>query len=145
MKNQKGITLVELLAAISILFIVSGIIYGVFFTFNKNYDHISAKNNLDQEANLILATIKQYHLEQKSYYIKYNSSNKKAFIGNTTADKKLGDDKYYMEIKVGFPEPDNMINDTDTKIDSSQPLRVYLKLTSTQGHSYDVETIVKRY
>lgn len=48
MNNEKGLSLVELLATIAILFIVSGIIYGVFFTFNNNYDRISHKNSMDQ-------------------------------------------------------------------------------------------------
>lgn len=145
MRNQKGISLVELLAAVTILFIVSAIIYSVYFSFNKNYEHISTKNSIDQEANLILATVKQYHQTHKEYYLKYKVANKDAFIGVSQADNRLGDDRFDTEIKIGFPNAEDIVDNTDVKINSHQPLKVYLKLTGKQGQTFVIETIVKRY
>jgi prepilin-type N-terminal cleavage/methylation domain-containing protein len=142
MNNQKGLSLVELLAAISILFIVSSIIYGVFFTFNNNYTRISEKNSMDQTANLVLATIKKYHQTNDSYWIKYDNTAKTAYIGKDTANILLGDSPYKLEIKVGYPAPASILN---TKIDSHQPLTVQLNLTDQQGQTYKIETTVKRY
>ncbi|MBT2684576.1 prepilin-type N-terminal cleavage/methylation domain-containing protein [Bacillus sp. ISL-37] len=142
MNNQKGMSLVELLAVIAILFIISGIIYGVFFTFNNNYDRISHKSSMDQTANLVLATIKQYHQTNDAYWIKYDDSGKKAYIGKDTANHLLGDSLYDMEIKVGYPTTTAISN---LKIDSQQPLSVLLTLTDQKGQKYEVETTVKRY
>ncbi|NKE06379.1 MULTISPECIES: PilW family protein [Mesobacillus] len=142
MNNEKGLSLVELLAAIAILFIVSGIIYGVFFTFNNNYDRISHKNSMDQAANLILTTIKQYHQKNESYWIKYDASSKKSYIGVTTADNLVGDTDYSMDLKVGYPTP---ITISNTKIDAKQPLTIQLLLTDQKGQTYEIETTVKRY
>ncbi|WP_102263746.1 PilW family protein [Mesobacillus jeotgali] len=142
MNNQKGMSLVELLAVIAILFIISGIIYGVFFTFNNNYDRISQKTSMDQSANLVLATIKQYHQTNDSYWIKYDQSGKQAYIGQDTANHLLGDSLYEMEIKVGYPTTTTIDN---LKIDSQHPLSVQLTLTDQKGQKYEVETTVKRY
>lgn len=142
MKNQKGISLVELLAAIAILFIISGIIYGVLFTFNNNYDRISDKSSMDQTANLVLTTIKQYHQTNDSYWIKYDQSAKQAYIGKDTANNLLGDSLYRMEIEVGYPATADISN---MKIDSHQPLSIQLNLIDQKGQTYEIETTVKRY
>lgn len=142
MNNQKGLTLVELLAAVTILFIVSAIIYGVFFTFNNNYDRIVKKNSMDQTANIVLATIKKYHESNDYYQIRYDDVDKDAYIGKDTADNTLGDSNFDMEIKVGYPAAAVF---TITKVDSYQPLAIYLKLTNQKGQTYEIETIVKRY
>lgn len=142
MNNQKGMSLVELLAVIAILFIISGIVYGVFFTFNNNYDRISHKSSMDQTANLVLATIKQYHQTNDSYWIKYDQAGKKAYIGQDSANHLLGDSLCDMEIKVGYPTTTTISN---LKIDSQQPLSVQLILTDQKGQKYEVETTVKRY
>lgn len=142
MNNQKGLTLVELLAAVTILFIVSAIIYGVFFTFNNNYDRIVKKNSMDQTANIVLATIKKYHESNDYYQIRYDDVDKDAYIGKDTADNTLGDSNFDMEIKVGYP---SAVVFTNTKVDSYQPLAIYLKLTNQKGQTYEIETIVKRY
>jgi type II secretory pathway pseudopilin PulG len=142
MNNQKGLSLVELLATITVLFVVSGIIYGVFFTFNNNYDRISNKNSMDQTANLVMATIKQYHQKNNTYKIKYDHSAKTAYIGGSTANIPLGGTEYNMELKVGYPTPID-INETD--IVSADPLAIQLILTDQKGQTYKVETIVKRY
>lgn len=142
MKNEKGLTLVELLAAITILFIISSIIYGVFFTFTNNYERISKKNSMDQTANLVLATIKNYHQTNDFYWIKFDNADKVAYIGKDTPDIILGDTNYDMEIKVGYPAAEII---TNTKIDSHQPMTVYLNLTDQKGQTYEIETTVKRY
>ncbi|WP_079509921.1 PilW family protein [Mesobacillus jeotgali] len=142
MNNQKGLTLVELLAAITVLFTISGIIYGVFFSFNNNYDRISSKNSMDQNANLILAAIKEYHQKNDSYWIYYDDSDKRAFIGKDSADTLLGDTSYDLELKAGYPAPVSINN---IKVDTQQPLTVQLNLTDKKGQTYEVETTVKRY
>jgi type II secretory pathway component PulJ len=143
MRNEKGLALPELLAAISILFIVSTVIYSVFFGFNKNYDQISEKNSLDQTANIALATIKQYHQKYDQYIIRYDATNKVAFIGESSADSSLGNSVNEMEIKIGFPDAQSF---TGSKtIDAHHPLTVQLYLKNKAGQSYEFETIIKRY
>lgn len=143
MKDERGFTLYELLAAISILFVASALIYGVFIGFNKNYNQISEKNNMDQAANLIISTIKQYHLKYDEYVIDYNSSEQSAEIGVNSSKQILGDARFSLQIKADFPEPKPFTG--EKVIYSKSPLSIHLILTDKTGQTYEIETMIKRY
>jgi competence protein ComGC len=143
LKNERGLTLVELLSAITILFIISAIIYSVFFGFNKNYSQISEKNSMDQTANIIIATVKQHHLKYDQYKISYDEKKKTAYIGEKVADKLLGDTRYDLEIEIGYPNAGAISGSKN--IDSSLPLSIHLTLNDKTGQTYEVKTIIKRY
>ncbi|CAM3941357.1 PilW family protein [Mesobacillus thioparans] len=144
MKNQNGLTLVELLAALTILFIISAVIYSIFFSYNRNYNQISQKNNLAQNANIILATIKNYHLNNDQYFINYDNDNYKLFIGESTpASKLLNEGDIKVVIEAGVTQPS--VFKGEMSIITKQPLTLKLKLFNKQGQTYEVETILKRY
>jgi prepilin-type N-terminal cleavage/methylation domain-containing protein len=146
MKNEKGITLIELLAAISILVIISSLIYGVLIGVNKNYNQLSSKTNLNQEANIILATLKNYHIKDQyhdvngKYMISYNATAQKAYIGTTKANIPLQKDNLKIELKI-----DNIEFTGEKSIPSSRPLNIYIKLLDPKGQFYEIETSIKRY
>jgi hypothetical protein len=142
-KDERGLTLYELLAALSIFFIASALIYGVFFGFNKNYSQISAKNSMDQAANLIFATIKQHHLKYDQYIITYNDTDQSAYIGEKNANTILGDTRYKLQIKAGYPEAEVLSGAHVIK--SKVPLAIHIILTDKNGQIYEQETIIKRY
>lgn len=143
MIDERGFTLYELLAAVSIFMVASALIYGVFFGFHKNYNQISAKNNMDQAANLIIATIKQHHLKYDEYIIDFNDTDQSAHIGVKTGDQLLGDARFKMKIEAGYPEP---LSFTGKKtINSRSPLSIHLMLMDKTGQTYEMETIVKRF
>lgn len=143
MKDERGFTLYELLAAISILFVASALIYGVFFGFNKNYNQISEKNNMDQAANLIISTVKQYHLKYDKYMIDYNAAEQTAKIGVNASEQFLGDDRYSLEIMAGSPDPEPFTG--EKVIYSNSPLSIQLILKDNTGQTYEIETMIKRY
>ena len=55
MKNQKGVTLIELLATITILSIIGVIIWNVFIQGTKYSNTAVTKNRLIQESNIVIA------------------------------------------------------------------------------------------
>ncbi|WP_394187596.1 type II secretion system protein J [Paenisporosarcina quisquiliarum] len=68
-QNEKGVTLIELLAAITIFGIFSTIIWAFFFqSFHANNVELT-KNSLQQEANLIINTFQEVHRNSESYLI----------------------------------------------------------------------------
>jgi len=150
MKNQKGITLIELLAAVSILLIISSIIYGVLISSNKNYKNISETVNLNQEANLILATIRNYHQKEvhhtydvngkEIYKLMYDSTAKKAYIGASSPTTPLQKEGLNIIIKIDGSELSG-----DKPIYPADPLYLYIKLYTQQGQSYEIETVIKQY
>jgi Tfp pilus assembly protein PilE len=154
MKNEKGITLIELLVTLSILMLISSLIYGVLIGVNKNYKQISEKSILRQEANIILSTLTNYHQKKalhyidattkiETYKIKYDPINKTAYIGKTIADISLIDDILKIELKVGQPNYQEIPN--EQTINPYKPLYVNLKLTNNDGKSYEINTIIKQY
>ena len=61
LKNEKGITLIELLAALVLFGIIAVLIWSFFFRAINFNDREVTKNQLQQEANLIVNTIQQLH------------------------------------------------------------------------------------
>lgn len=152
MKKEKGITLIELLATVSILFIITSIIFGVLISSNKNYRNVTEKVNLDQEANIILTTIKSYHQKQElhsidpstkieTYIIKYDRNTEMAYIGSSAATLiPLQKDNLKIYIKIDYTDFSG-----EKIIHPADPLYVYIKLINKQGQSYEIDTVIKQY
>ncbi|ALC89782.1 hypothetical protein AM500_08355 [Bacillus sp. FJAT-18017] len=151
MKNDRGVTLIELLAALSLILVVSGLLYGVLIGTNKNYDTISEKGNLNREANLILATITNYHHKQElhtveadkseTYVLKYDPLLKKGFIGKSSATLV----PLQPNTKTMYIEIDGASFSGEKKINTADPLYIYLKVENQQNQTYEIETIIKQY
>ena len=74
MTDQKGVTLVELLATLVIFGIFSTIIWAFLFqTMQTNEVEIS-KNQIQQEANIILNALDEVHRKSSEYTIDYNNN-----------------------------------------------------------------------
>ncbi len=80
-QNQRGITLAELLATIAILSIVGVIIWSVFFQGTKYSNIAVTKNQMQQEANIIISKLTKIHQTAESYSIHSKG-------GNITVDYK---------------------------------------------------------
>lgn len=65
MKNDKGITLVELLAALAIIGIISVAIMSVFSNGLNSSERTASRQQLQQEANLIVEQIRASYLENE--------------------------------------------------------------------------------
>lgn len=144
MREEKGITLIELLITISILFIISSIIYGVLIGINKNFRQLSGNNNLQQEANLILTTIKNYQLKKSIYVVSYDSSKKVFFIGESTPTQQLGSSNLTsLTINDGFGSNILYLPNKKT-IDTTKSKAITVHIELSNG-LYKFDTIIKRY
>lgn len=97
--NEKGITLVELLATIVIVSIVAALSYSILFQGYSNYQRIKAENELRDEADLIMASLIKDIFVLKSSEIRLDKScssgTKQSFLTIT----KFGTSSSY---KTGF-------------------------------------------
>ncbi|WP_096153169.1 MULTISPECIES: PilW family protein [Bacillus] len=96
--NEKGITLVELLAALMIAFIISGLVAAIFFQTFRNADKSDSHINLRQEANIIIQMFSTAH-EKEDYTFQYT---KKA---NGDWELKIGEitmNSRYYDIELTF-------------------------------------------
>jgi prepilin-type N-terminal cleavage/methylation domain-containing protein len=148
MKSEKGFTLIELLTTITILLLISSLVYSTLIGSKKNYNQITEKSNLEQEANVIIATIKNYHQTKDSYVLTYYPSTKKAAIGTTIspATIPLGRSDLDVTLKIGISDYTTNIDFTgNITVYTSKPINVYLKIANKEGQSYETNTIIKRY
>lgn len=71
-KDQHGITLIELLITLTILSIVGVLIWSVFSQGTKFSSQAMTKNAMQQEANIIISSLKKIHQTSSSYDIVSN-------------------------------------------------------------------------
>lgn len=140
MKNEKGITLVELLASVTILFIISSVLYGVLLGRNKDYNRIASNANLEQEANLIFTTVKYYHQSESSYKLAYDSETKTAYIGKDQANTVLGNPNDIDAMMINGVDLKNSPN--PIAINTTDFITVIIVL---KNHSVVIDTVINRY
>lgn len=84
MKNERGLTLVELLAVLAIAAIIISLIGSVLINGIKASNRTTTKQQLQQEANNITEVVRREYLEQKSglFLIEVDNGNKTLKIEN---------------------------------------------------------------
>ena len=94
-KSQTGITLIEVLATLTILSILLGGIYSVFFNGLRYSSQAEDTVLIQQEANYVLTMLKeQYQHPSGSYIISVSTNGHEITIG----DKVIESTKYQYEI-----------------------------------------------
>lgn len=83
-KNEAGFTLIELLLALSITTTIGILIWSVFFQGFNYSNKAMTKNQMQQEANIIISSLAKYHRTVDSYEIL--SSNCKISISANSID-----------------------------------------------------------
>lgn len=83
-KNERGLTLIELLLSLSIATIVGILIWNVFFQGFNYSNKAMTKNQMQQEANIIISSLTKYHRTVDSYEI--SSSNCKISISGNSIE-----------------------------------------------------------
>jgi prepilin-type N-terminal cleavage/methylation domain-containing protein len=83
--NEKGVTLIELLAALVIFGLFSTIIWAFFFQTIQANETEMTKNSLQQEANLIMNTFQEVHRKSESYVVTI-SENRESLEISTEID-----------------------------------------------------------
>lgn len=71
-RNQRGATLVELIAALALVSIIAAIAWTALATGFKHTAVETSKTQLQQEANLVVSRITNEHRRNDSYYLRMN-------------------------------------------------------------------------
>ncbi|MEH7332700.1 prepilin-type N-terminal cleavage/methylation domain-containing protein [Neobacillus drentensis] len=111
-QDERGLTLVEVLATLTIFSMVSVIIWSVFFQgFNFSQKAIS-KNQMQQETNLLVTNLLKIHQTAKQYDILNTNSNCEITVNITNKDNSTRTEIYKhpyicfkFEIKNGITNP----------------------------------------
>lgn len=91
MRNQKGVTLVELLAVLAVAGIITVLIASVLSTGSNASNRTATKQQLQQEANIIVEKIRAHYLLNEKedgipdeFLVKVNDEEDKLFIEDDT-------------------------------------------------------------
>ncbi|MEC1521776.1 prepilin-type N-terminal cleavage/methylation domain-containing protein [Neobacillus niacini] len=98
-ENERGVTLIELLAVVSIISIIGVVIWGVFFQGIQYSQKSFSKNFMIQETNIILTNLIKNHQTVKSYDIE-NPSCKIVIKSRLTADPTVYETVEYSHPKI---------------------------------------------
>ncbi|WP_404433530.1 PilW family protein [Sutcliffiella horikoshii] len=155
-QNERGLTLIELLATIVIGAIVIGLATSVFVSAAKQNKMTYEHNALRQEANLIITKLRQIHQEPDSNEEPYSyslcyESNEKIYL-DTTLTNSLGNENYKfknvefinaIETADSYKTIDST-NDCINSVDIYSPLLVKFTLVNDQGQEFDMNTAIAR-
>ncbi|MFC7685220.1 PilW family protein [Ureibacillus sp. GCM10028918] len=93
--NQRGLTLIELLATVVVLSIVVAIVSSILFNGLKLSNKVENKAKLQQEANYVTTILKEQHQYGEKYEIRLNAEGKIILTNlNTNKTTTIGNDSF---------------------------------------------------
>ncbi|WNF35929.1 prepilin-type N-terminal cleavage/methylation domain-containing protein [Bacillaceae bacterium IKA-2] len=126
--KQSGITLIEVLASLVILTMVTGVTFGVLTTSVKFNDKTQSHVNLRQEANIIVTTLRQHH-QQKKY-----SDCFEDYIANDKIEfKEFKVKQNTIEVNCNY----------SVNIDPLTDLEVNFVLVDAFNNEFEIDTIIE--
>ncbi|MFY0741189.1 prepilin-type N-terminal cleavage/methylation domain-containing protein [Solibacillus silvestris] len=121
-KNQRGITLMEVLAAIILISIISFLAWNIFFQ-GKNYTEKSlSKSQMQQEANIILSRLSKIHQSSDTYEVNTQTCSFiiKYTVNGTTKNEPFNNGKLCIKLS-------NIPNIIDPKTINAIDFNLYIE------------------
>lgn len=151
-KNQSGITLIEVLATITILSIVSIIIYNVFFNGLQYSSQAKDTVSIQQEANYLLTILKEQHENAENNYTVTVENEQKTIIINKNLPTEIDatNPQYLYQIcdMDDTTKSCDEQNATDLTITKTTKNNFYVKITlinkNNPNLTYEIKTILSR-
>ncbi|QII81240.1 prepilin-type N-terminal cleavage/methylation domain-containing protein [Jeotgalibaca arthritidis] len=148
--NEKGITLVELLAALSLFAIVSALVMTVLFNVFLNSKNISDNAQLRQDANLLVSTLRSHYnqddLEEDEFEVSLENGNI-LLIDGQEVNSSMTSSIDELELKNG----ENSISAVNPAVNQSMivkadgtPLSIDLTLKNEAGQTYNLFTTIEK-
>lgn len=150
-KNQSGLTLIEVLATLTILSFVTIILYSIFAN-GLHYSNQAKETVLiQQEANYLLTILKEQHEKSNSYSITVEDDYKKVVIKDS-ANKTvtIENPNYHYRIYRYDPYTPNsqelFENNVEYQIDSTENFPIFISIESISNPNlkFEVKTILSR-
>jgi len=147
-RNERGMTLVELLAALTIFIILIGIVYGILISIVQNMEHRKEQEDARREVNYILTLLTNIH--QKSSYYEIQSIDHTRFeiryiFQGEEKIEQIVTAPYEWELIINGQSLQDKIA-IDTKKENQLSIHVSLTLTNHDKRFDEVkiETIISR-
>lgn len=141
--EQKGVTLIELLAAITLTTIVIAIAFSALFSAIKIYKDNQAQARLQQEADIILSHLNQISEKQNEITIRLSPDSRTLTIAANDDTYTYTYDQNYYEISINSNQlqpGDSVTLKTNTPI----PILLYVKDRNLSNQQVKVSTTLER-
>lgn len=119
-RNEKGMTLVEILAALTISFVVIGLASSVFFQTFRNVDISDSHISLRQEANIIISTLSKSHEQDSDYPITYVKEASGEWV-LTIGHHKIHSELYDVQLTIHNKNSNNIARSFEINTFDSSP------------------------
>ncbi|MBE3569591.1 MAG: prepilin-type N-terminal cleavage/methylation domain-containing protein [Bacillales bacterium] len=139
--DQKGVTLIELLAAITLSSIVIAIAFAALFSAINIYKNNMAQARLQQEANIILSNLNQLSEKQDEMTISLSSDSQKLTIAANDHTYTYDQNHYEITINSNELQPGGSITfQTAAPI----PILLHVQDRNHSNQQVKVETTLER-
>lgn len=101
MNNQKGITLVELLATMVLLFIVSTLVLSIATQAIENYRQTETRSFAQQEANLLINQLTSTHRTSSSYEVRRDELFHYTITADNEKTSKINTAPFQLDLTLG--------------------------------------------
>ena len=139
--NEKGITLVELLAALVLFAIVSALVMTVLFNVFQNSENISDNAQLRQDANLLISTLRSNY-NQGDFEVGLNDS-KSLLIGGQEVNSSMTSSIADLEL-INGGNSISAVHDSMIVTADGTPLSIDLTLENEAGQTYSIFTTIEK-
>lgn len=142
LKNNRGLTLLEVLAVIAIGSIVSILVWSAFNSSVKTYHKTAEHIDLRQEANILIETLSNLHKRKETINIRYDSETKKLYINEDLFNKK----NYKIDVFFRGSANEDLFSGSNqiTNLQHERLLRLHFHLYDDNGNEYEIQTTISR-
>lgn len=135
LNNESGITLIEVLAAITITAIISSLIYGVLFQTIHAKDKIQSHNELRQEANIVMTQLRTMHETGDSIWYSSGMLYKEAGEKNSLATEN---DYSFTNVKI---DNQDLASGNSQLLAPTSTIKVSFIIKDHYQNQYELETV----
>ncbi|WP_078413935.1 PulJ/GspJ family protein [Priestia abyssalis] len=142
LKNNYGVTLLELLIVLAIGTTLSILVWGVLNNAVKTYDKTAEHINLRQEANILIETLSNRHKREENLDIRYDNQNKKLYIN----EQLFNDKGYKIDVSFRGSTREDLFDNSYhiTNLQNQKLVRLYFKFYDENGSEYEIQTTISR-
>lgn len=101
--GESGMTIVEVLAALSIFVVLAGSLYGILVQTAGHFQRLKDRNELSEQAAYITTILTEVHRKSQSYVIQFNPEGQLELTyenGLTEKTTEIGRDDYFIDVRI---------------------------------------------
>lgn len=141
--NQKGLSLIEVLATLTLLSIVGGLVFGVLINSMNIFEHQSNNNDVKQEANLINNQLITFYKVHGSFEIVETGDSIEVYapdVANKKAVREFELNKY----KISVTPQKSLLNEVESGIYTTIDIQIKIIEKDNLSNVFELNSTISR-